>query len=241
MKYAAHLVNNKNNGVKVKRPFVIQTAGIIGLLILCAAWFGTIAADGIPVATEPDVSVPPAPLDQPEIESQQVVAPREVVIGEEMVYLPMIVSPGGCGLNSQETAVANLAINHPDQGRTVMQCDATLSEVARAKAEDMAKRCYFNHVDPDGIGPNYKARVAGYELPTWYNTNINGNNIESIAAGYTTPEAAWNAWLNSVGHRTHVLAESDFWAEQTNYGIGYYYDATSPYQHYWVFLSAPPE
>jgi len=239
MKYATHLIDNKNN-VELKRPFAKQTVWIIGLLIFCAAWIGTIAAAGIP-PIEPDVSVPPAPVDPPETQSHQVTAPQQVDMGEEMIYLPMILSPGSCGLSSEETAVANYAMNHPDQGRTVMQCDSTLAQVARAKAEDMAARCYFGHVDPDGIGPNYKTRAAGYDLPTWYSTSIEGNNIESIAAGYATPEAAWNAWLNSAGHRTHVLAESSFWADQTNYGIGYYYDANSPYRHYWVFISAPPE
>ncbi len=239
MKYAAHLVNNKHD-VKVKRPFSTPLLWIIGLLLICGCWFGTIAAEDIPAAV-PDVSAPPTTVEQPETMPQQVAAPQQMIMGAEMVFLPMIVSPDGCGLNSEETAVANFAMNHPDQGRATMQCDSTLAQVARTKAEDMATRGYFGHVDPDGIGPNYKARAAGYPLPTWYSTSIDGNNIESIAAGYTTPEAAWNAWLNSAGHRVHVLAESSFWAEQTNYGIGYYYDPHSPYQHYWVFISAPPE
>lgn len=234
MKYSTQLNN------KVKRPFAKQTLWIIGLFVFCAVWFSTIAADGIPTI-EPDVSVPPAPVDTPETESHQVTAPQQADMGEEMIYLPMIVNSSSYSLNSEETAVANQAMSHPDQGRAVMQIDSTLAQVARAKAEDMAKRDYFGHIDPDGVGPNHKVRVAGYDLPTWYSTSIDGNNIESIAAGYTTPEAAWNAWLNSAGHRTHVLAESSFWAEQTNYGIGYYYDANSPYRHYWVFISAPPE
>lgn len=238
--------NNINNevtehNIEKKRPFPHYTFWIIGIILLCGAWFGTIAADDSLVAV-PDVAAPPIELEVVETTpTNQATTSSQAIMAQETVYLPMIMNPGGCRLNSQETAVANLVMNHPDQGRATMQCDETLAQVARAKAEDMAARSYFGHTDPDGIGPNHSARVAGYALPTWYNNNKDGNNIESIAAGYPTAEAVWNAWLNSPGHCTHILAESSFWADQTNYGIGYYYDANSPYQHYWVFISAPPE
>ena len=122
-----------------------------------------------------------------------------------------------------------------------MRCHKILAQVAREHAEDMAARDYFNPVNPDGFGPNYLVEQAGYELPDWYSQALDANNIESIAAGYTTPEAAWNGWLASPGHRTHVLGEdSDFFADQTNYGIGYAFAPGSQYTHYLVFISAPP-
>jgi uncharacterized protein YkwD len=93
----------------------------------------------------------------------------------------------------------------------------------------------------DGYGPNYLVAQAGYDLPDWWSDSKDANYIESIAAGYSTAQAAWEGWLNSSSHRTHVLGENDFWAEQTNYGMGYVYIAGSPYGHYWVFITAPPE
>jgi len=105
----------------------------------------------------------------------------------------------------------------------------------------MGEQRYFSHTNLDGYGPNYLVRQAGYQLPSWWSSDPTANYIESIAAGYPTPETAWQAWLNSSGHRRHVLGENEFWAEQTNYGIGYAYVAGSPYRHYWVFITAPPE
>ncbi len=157
------------------------------------------------------------------------------------IYLPFVTKPPTCALNDEEQQIADLAIVHPDQGRAIMNCSSILAQVAREKAQDLATRQFFSHVNPDGEGPNYLVTQAGYNLPAWYGSAMGSNNIESIAAGYTTAAAAWAGWMASSGHRTHVLAESSFWAEQTNYGIGYYYDASSPYRHYWVFISAPSE
>lgn len=159
----------------------------------------------------------------------------------ETVYLPLIMRPALCDLNPQEQEIADLAAQHPDQGRASMSCDPILAQVARERALDMGIRHYFSHTNPDGFGPNYLVRQAGYGLPSWYGTANDANNIESIAAGYTTAAFAWAGWLNSSGHRAHVLAENAFWADQTNYGIGYAYVPNSPYRHYWVFISAPPE
>ena len=167
------------------------------------------------------------------------------------IYVPMVATdesggPGGsgeepevCALNAEEQAVADLMVNDPNQQRVNPVCNSILAQVARARARDMAQRNYFSHTNPDGIGPNYLVRQMGYVLPDWYNNNPDGNNIESIGAGYNSPTALWEAWRRSEGHRVHVLGESDFWAEQRAYGVGYYFDPNSTYKHYWVFLSAP--
>ena len=102
----------------------------------------------------------------------------------------------------------------------------------------MGTRAYFSHTNPDGYGPNYLVQQAGYALPNWYSQELDANNIESIAAGYGTASAAWEGWMNSTGHRTHILGLDSFWAEQTDYGIGYAYIPGSPYGHYWVVITA---
>lgn len=147
--------------------------------------------------------------------------------------------PTACALNEQESLVAQFAENDPDQQRTNMICDSILSQVARAKARDMALNGYFSHTTPEGKGPNLLVREAGYSLPDWYSSSATANNIESIGAGYQTPDAAWAAWLNSQSHRTHVLGTQSFYAAQEAYGVGYYYNPDSEYKHYWVFISAP--
>ena len=172
---------------------------------------------------------------------EQVVDGPLIPGGEFLAYIPLIENSTACSLNAQEQAVASLATNHPDQGRKTLNCHPILAQVARERALDMGKRGYFSHTNPDGYGPNYLVRQAGYQLPSWWSSEPTANYIESIAGGYPTPEAAWQAWLNSPGHRPHVLGEIEFWAEQTNYGIGYAYVDGSLYRHYWVFITAPPE
>lgn len=143
--------------------------------------------------------------------------------------------------NSQELAIADLAENASGQQRPYMVCNPILAQVARDRARDMAVRNYFGHTNPDGIGPNALVRSAGYRLPSFYASSQDGNNIESIAAGYPTAQDAFNGWMNSSGHRTQVLGEIDFYKDQVEIGVGYYYDANSDYKHYWVFLSAYEE
>ena len=54
---------------------------------------------------------------------------------------------------------------------------------------------------------------------------------ENIAAGYRSPEAVVEGWMNSPGHRANIL-DPDF----KKLGVGYYYASGSYYGHYWVQL-----
>ncbi len=143
-------------------------------------------------------------------------------------------------LNAQEQRIAALLTNASGQQRPFVQVDPILSRVARARAMDLAKRHYFAHVNPDGHGPNYLVRQAGYTLPAGYDQSAAGNNIESAAAGDPNADEAWSGWMGSSPHKTHLLALASFYADQTSLGVGYYFDANSDYQHYWVVLTAPP-
>ena len=127
---------------------------------------------------------------------------------------------------------------HRDRGE--MQLDPILTAVARARAEDLATRRYFSHVNPDGHGPNYLMRAAGYGLPAFWGTNPTDNTVESIGAGYGSAEEAWAGWMKSSTHRSHLLASQSFYRNQTSYGVGFYFDPSSPYRRYWVIVTAPP-
>jgi uncharacterized protein YkwD len=222
--------------------FVFLIGGLLSLVCVSSQVLAGDTHDPLP-----DVHQPPH-SEQIPLTVNSTVNPGENPQNQEAaetvkVYLPMVIvsSANTCGMNDEEQAVFDLAAAHSNQGRPTVTCNTTLAQVARAKAQDMAERSYFGHVDPDGYGPNYHVTVAGYALPGYYSNANESNNIESIAAGYATAVSAWNGWLASPGHRTHVLAESSFWQDQTNIGIGYYHDPSSPYNHYWVFVSAPPE
>jgi hypothetical protein len=160
---------------------------------------------------------------------------------DKFAYLPLVMRSDACQLSPAEARIVELMQTHPEQMRPGLTCDPILATVARERAQDMATRGYFGHVNPDGYGPNCLVIMAGYPLPAWYAPCPDGNNIESIAGGYSTPDAAWQGWMNSTGHRTHLLGLSSFFAEQIEYGIGYVYDPDSQYGHYWVAITAKRE
>jgi hypothetical protein len=158
-----------------------------------------------------------------------------------VVFLGSLVSSPGQALVPQEQAIATFMATNPGQGRPYMVLDPVIEGVARARAKDMAVRNYFGHVNPDGVAANYLLRQAGYQLPAWWGTDPTANYVESIAAGYASPSDTWTAWMNSPPHKTHLLGENSFFASETHYGVGYYYDPNSTYKYYWVVITAPPQ
>ncbi len=159
--------------------------------------------------------------------SDRTAAPPEGALGAPVAQ--------DCPLNPQEQQLADLMRQHPEQKRSAFTCNAILARVARARAEDMAARRYFAHTNPDGFGPNYLVRQAGYVLPTWYGTGNTDNYIESAAAGPATAQDAFTGLLADPPHRRHILAEVPFYTTQTDYGIGY-----APNGNIWVVLTAQP-
>lgn len=183
-------------------------------------------------------------VGRPAHAQQQVAAPDAAE--SQLLFLPQIsnsepVATASCNPTAEEAAVVALFLYDSLQSRVNALCNPLLTDVARQRAADMAQRSYFDHINPDGAGPNSLVRSAGYRLPTYYDQSASGNNVESIAAGFATADAAWAGWVNSPHHRSHVLAEEPFFVEQIEYGIGYYYDPESYYDHYWVLLTALPE
>ena len=139
-----------------------------------------------------------------------------------------------------EQRLASLMKRAADQRRSSLTYNSILARVARQRAYDMGQRNYFGHVNPDGIGPNYLVTQAGFVLPDFYGKGRSSNDIESISAGRRTPEEVWDSWMNSTGHSTHLLGQSDFYAEQVEYGVGHAYVPASRYRHYWVIITAKP-
>lgn len=122
--------------------------------------------------------------------------------------------------------------------RHALKWNDTLAKVAEAKAMDMAKRKYFRHIDPDGNGINIKIHNAGYKLPQSWIKDKKNNFFESIAAGVDGGAAIIDYLIidsgtPSLGHRKHLLAIEEFYANCYDIGIGYVDNATkSPYSTY---------
>jgi len=85
------------------------------------------------------------------------------------------------------------------QGLPPLKGQASLAAAALGHAEDMAALDYFAHESADGRSPWERLVAAGYDF------NLAGENI---AAGYPTPEAVVEGWMNSPGHRANILGDS---------------------------------
>ncbi|CAN1722114.1 SCP domain-containing protein [Hyphomicrobium sp. 1Nfss2.1] len=88
--------------------------------------------------------------------------------------------------------------------------DPVCTQAAVDHARDMAQRSYFDHFGPDGSSPTTRYRRR----------NTAGQRVirvtENIARGNgTTPESALQMWLNSSGHRKHLVG-----TEMNHIGVG---------------------
>ena len=85
----------------------------------------------------------------------------------------------------------------------------------------MATNNYFSHISLDGTTFDQRIRNAGYaEAFPWG---------ENIAAGSFTPESLVDGWMASPGHCVNIMSPN-FRAT----GVGYGFNATSTYRHYWT-------
>src|SRR5436305_2302100 len=82
-------------------------------------------------------------------------------------------------------------------GLPPLSFETRLSNSARWKAEDMAKRNYFDHAD--GKGRDFIDRATDYGYRDWHYLG------ENIAAGQTSPEEVVAEWMASPGHRKNIL------------------------------------
>ncbi|MDD5012618.1 MAG: CAP domain-containing protein [Candidatus Nanoarchaeia archaeon] len=103
-------------------------------------------------------------------------------------------------------------INH---GLNALVWDNQLALIAREHSEDMYKRDFFDHNNPDGDGPTERAENNGIRITNgnWIGIaeNIGQTPIgDVIGCGYTHSEeeitnCAMDGWMNSPGHRENIL------------------------------------
>ena len=80
-------------------------------------------------------------------------------------------------------------------GVSALEFDMELQRVAKIKADDMVRNKYFSHQSPTYGSPFDMMRQFGIKFKT---------AAENIA-GNRTAEGAFNAWMNSSGHRKNIL------------------------------------
>ena len=112
-----------------------------------------------------------------------------------------------------------------ENGLPPLVMNAFLARAAKAHAQDMFNRDYFEHISLSGTDPGDRATAAGYR---W--TRV----LENLAAGQTTPRDVVKAWIRSKdGHREAML---DPVVEEL--GVGYVFapfdEGRIQARHYWA-------
>lgn len=87
-------------------------------------------------------------------------------------------------------------VNAARGGLGALRTDRFLQNAAQRKAEDMARRGYFAHMDADGKTPWRWAEEEGYAY-----TGLG----ENLAVNFDTAEEVIREWLASPSHRANLL------------------------------------
>jgi len=138
------------------------------------------------------------------------------------IYLPLVFK---AELSFEEQLIALINTERSSRGLVTLSPDSILMQVAENHSQDMVDRNFFSHINPDGLGPAERVTNAGY---SWSALG------ETIGAGYSTPQAMFDGWMNSSGHRD-ILLSPDY----TEIGVGYVAGGT--YGHYWTAVFARPQ
>lgn len=110
--------------------------------------------------------------------------------------------------------------------RKALVWNKQLAKVAEERAYDMAKRDYFDHITPDGVGVNVQIADGGYTLNKDWLKNVKANNFESIAANHPSAVEGIRALIIGKGspgfmHRKHLLGMDKWNGSLQDIGIGY--------------------
>ena len=146
----------------------------------------------------------------------------QVVAAAVLFWIPLAAQEQSHVRVSDLEQKINVLINSERQARNMkaLVLDDHLSQIARAHSQDMVKRAFFSHVNPDVKAPRDRIRSAGYSCPKTVGENIFQNNLYSrvtITGDRKTYE--WNSldeiatstvqgWMSSSGHRHNILSGS---------------------------------
>lgn len=88
-------------------------------------------------------------------------------------------------------------LERENSGLSSLKENAKLNSAALAKAQEMFKNQYFEHVSPAGAGPADLAKTVGYQYI------IIGENL--AMGNFADDQALVQGWMNSPGHRANIL------------------------------------
>jgi uncharacterized protein YkwD len=122
-------------------------------------------------------------------------------------------------INTERVNDGLSALNHND----------LLASAAQFHSLDMACQNYFSHTGSDGSSPFDRISWAGYSYSTA------AENLFAGSGSYDTPMQAFDAWMNSSGHRDNMLNP-----DYTEIGIGYAGNSIGAYSGYFTADFAKP-
>lgn len=144
-------------------------------------------------------------------------------------------------------------------GLPELRFNLVLAAAAQKHSADMALEDFFSHKSPNGSKPSDRAQAEGYPstyvgeniyaggstpenaFEGWMNSEGHHSRAaENIAAGRSTPEDTVKGWMNSPGHRKNILTP-----DYQEIGVGYYFLANDMgdvnYKHYWTQVFGTPK
>jgi uncharacterized protein YkwD len=99
------------------------------------------------------------------------------------------------GSSQAEQVVALVNRERDANGCGDVKINDKLAAAAQAHSQDQAAHDTMSHTGSDGSSPWDRAGRAGYSQAIG----------ENVAAGYRTPAAVMDGWMNSAGHRANIL------------------------------------
>lgn len=117
----------------------------------------------------------------------EVIAPEPLIATEESIT-SYLTQPG---------TIKETNMRRAENGLPVLKENAKLDAAAKAKADDLFEKQYFEHMSPDGKGPSDLAKAADYSYL------IIGENL--ALGNFENDTKLVDAWMASPGHRANIL------------------------------------
>lgn len=120
-------------------------------------------------------------------------------IGKE-VFNPPPLKVGGARKNVvlvKSNIISETNLQREVDGLDPLSENEILSAAAKAKADDMFKNQYFEHVSPSGVEPASLVKSFGYDYI------VTGENL--ILGNFASEKELVQSWMDSPGHRANIL------------------------------------
>jgi uncharacterized protein YkwD len=90
------------------------------------------------------------------------------------------------------------------RGLHPLRYEARLELASQRHSDDLVRRDFYGHENPDGMDPHGRILATGYPA----NNAIVGENIALGEHAQSSPAEAVDAWMHSPGHRENILREA---------------------------------